>query len=938
MTFSLAGSIITQANESGIAITAAASITGGVRFTCTQAYAAGNLIRITGTTNYNGEWIVDAATGTTFDVKWSAKGDALDFVSSQTGTAARGDSSLAAMAGIAGVTTRAINQGYLVTRTTYVLPSMRLVVTGSLRINPGIEQIEHGTTAPLNELLVNSGGVLSVVERYGATYGIREWHRVTRIRNTNGTEHWTPEGASIIINSGGTFNWAGGSIAATSVWSYGTTTIDYGVVNGQPFLWVVGGNVTVNSSYLVDAGGTLTINAISLGTMCQFYSRPGGASRTYSNLTGTPGFMEGEGNVSFGGTLTGTYTLLNLPDGVLGFQVVSTRQSRMTIVNSVQGSSTTQSLGFTDPTPNFPNGRIEFRKRVTFQYRTPALAAIQNVHVFMRDTNNGLRSNRTNDNYVNDRTYLSTSNASGLTSQFEVMTATVRPTSSSNATLIYDRRSVSNDSNDVFRVGSHAYTHLLSDLSIPMRGTGDLTQGVTMFADAAVTLSQASAAALATVATLDNFYDAAKDWKCQANSARLEYPTLFTQPVNAAGTTIDCGALNIVVDATAAAAFAINTGTNTITVKSTTLAAGTKFSTLKTTGTISFANGAAATCFLQGIVVRGTTGAYSPKLESATVRFTAAGTYDLRGATIGGTLTVTNTSGGAVTVQVQPSVTVVNSGPNITVDNSPPPTFQSVTVTNGVAGTRLLIQDITTPASPVTLYSGIPASFPHTWTDPVAYAANRDIRVRAAYQSGTSAKMFVDEEIGTVTLASPALSYRLNQVDDAVYQANAINGSAVSGITIDDPTLLINVSASTISLQSIYAYEVYWLSTAAGIVDEGRIVTAPDTANYIFEGGWKIKNISSPSVALTITGGYMVDATTGTAISLIDTTGGTIFLAPDHVVPYATGSGVTPGDKTDIAAAVLAAAQATPIHADAKLMNGAAIQGNGSAGNLWRGV
>ena len=268
----------------------------------------------------------------------------------------------------------------------------------------------------------------------------------------------------------------------------------------------------------------------------------------------------------------------------------------------------------------------------------------------------------------------------------------------------------------------------------------------------------------------------------------------------------------------------------------------------------------------------------------------------------------------------------------------PPPTFQSVTVTNGVAGTRLLIQDVTNPASPVTLYSGVPALFPHTWTDPVAYAANRDIRVRAAYQSGTSAKMFVDEEIGTVTLASPALSYRLNQVDDVVYQANAINGAAVSGITIDDPTLLINVSASTISLQSIYAYEVYWLSTAAGIVDEGRIVTASDTANYIFEGGWKIKNTSSPSVALTITGGYMVDATTGTAISLIDTTGGTIFLAPDHVVPYATGSGVTPGDKTDIAAAVLAAAQATPIHADAKLMNGATIQGNGSAGNLWRGT
>lgn len=260
---------------------------------------------------------------------------------------------------------------------------------------------------------------------------------------------------------------------------------------------------------------------------------------------------------------------------------------------------------------------------------------------------------------------------------------------------------------------------------------------------------------------------------------------------------------------------------------------------------------------------------------------------------------------------------------------------QSVTITNGVAGTRLLIQDITTPSSPVTLYSGVPSSYPHTWTDPVAYVADRDIRVRAAYQSGTSAKIFIDEEIGTATLTRPALSYRLNQQDDAVYQDNAIDGSAVTGITIDDPTMLINVSTSTISLPSIYAYETYWLATAAGIIDEGRIINAVDTANYIFRGGWKIKNASSPSVPLTITGGYMVDAATGTAISLIDTTGGTIFLAPMHVVPYATGSGVTAQDKLDIATATLTAAQTAPIQADIRKVNGYTVDGQGTEAEPW---
>jgi hypothetical protein len=357
--------------------------------------------------------------------------------------------------------------------------------------------------------------------------------------------------------------------------------------------------------------------------------------------------------------------------------------------------------------------------------------------------------------------------------------------------------------------------------------------------------------------------------------------------------------------------------------------------TLGTGRSISFINGGSCTARLSGAVVFNAPATITQAFGTATITFTAGGTYDLRGNSITGTLTFVNTSGSPVTVRIDPGVSFVNSGPSLTVDNSPPPVYQSVTVTNGVAGSRLLIQDITTPASPVTLYAGVPASYPHTWTDAVAYVADRDIRVRAAYQSGASAKLFVDEAVGTVTLTSPALSYRLNQQDDTVYQANAIDGSTVTGITIDDPTMLINVSTSTISLPSIYAYETYWLATAAGIIDEGRIINATDTANYVFRGGWKIKNTSSPSAPLTITGGYMVDAATGTAISLIDTTGGTIFLAPMHVVPYATGSGVTAQDKLDIAAATLTAAQTAPIQADIRKVNGYTVDGQGTDSDPW---
>ena len=53
-----------------------------------------------------------------------------------------------------------------------------------------------------------------------------------------------------------------------------------------------------------------------------------------------------------------------------------------------------------------------------------------------------------------------------------------------------------------------------------------------------------------------------------------------------------------------------------------------------------------------------------------------------------------------------------------------------------------------------------------------------------------------------------------------------------------------------------------------------------------------------------------------------------------YVTTAVGGSGPT---AADIAAAVLAAAQTTPIYADARKMNGAVVLGDGTSGNLWRG-
>lgn len=101
--------------------------------------------------------------------------------------------------------------------------------------------------------------------------------------------------------------------------------------------------------------------------------------------------------------------------------------------------------------------------------------------------------------------------------------------------------------------------------------------------------NQATVDAYTTIDNLDQLYDRAKSWK--VTTANIEYPTISTQPVTADGTVLDLGNRNLTINPSAGSAFAINSGT--ITIKSTAaLVAGTKFNSIRTTGTVSTAGGA----------------------------------------------------------------------------------------------------------------------------------------------------------------------------------------------------------------------------------------------------------------------------------------------------------------------------------------------------------
>ena len=328
-----------------------------------------------------------------------------------------------------------------------------------------------------------------------------------------------------------------------------------------------------------------------------------------------------------------------------------------------------------------------------------------------------------------------------------------------------------------------AYEYLNASYSVTLRGLNGTLLSMTLLADSAATLSRASASALATIANLSDLYDAAKYWGVQ--SANINYPSATANVIAAGGTTIDVGSRNILVDATAASAFAVNTGTHTATIKSTTLAAGSKFRTLKTSGTITLANAAALSCGVElnggvlvaqdidavtsAITTTGTCridvsapGVYPAAAINAAskIRVTAATSgdiHDCRACVFTSGAVFENNSGQPITVKLLPAQTTptkLETSGTITFDKATSATF---TVTNMVSGSRLLIRRTDTQA---VLYNDIPGT-----SYAYGYSVAGSIPIEAIVRKATSAPYY-QEWRTTATLSGTDASVPANQASD----------------------------------------------------------------------------------------------------------------------------------------------------------------------------
>ena len=117
---------------------------------------------------------------------------------------------------------------------------------------------------------------------------------------------------------------------------------------------------------------------------------------------------------------------------------------------------------------------------------------------------------------------------------------------------------------------------------------GDTSSTIDWLTDGSITVSTtATVAAYTTVGTLDQLYD-------YAAYMRTQQPKYVLASKN--GSELNFGASKINIDATASSVWSYDSATDTLTIKSSVLAAGSKFTSIKSTGAITFLNGATATC------------------------------------------------------------------------------------------------------------------------------------------------------------------------------------------------------------------------------------------------------------------------------------------------------------------------------------------------------
>jgi len=422
------------------------------------------------------------------------------------------------------------------------------------------------------------------------------------------------------------------------------------------------------------------------------------------------------------------------------------------------------------------------------------------------------------------------------------------------------------------------------------RGTSDNVDFGGPISQAVDALSVASEATAAAYTTLDDaleLYDRAIIlWIANYAGESASY-------VSRSGSQIVLVAVDLVINSAAGSVIAF--ATSTLTIKSSTFTGGAT----ATTGTVTTENGTllnGGTFDCDIVYDSGVSTTLTNVTCTGAIDFTTAGTYTLVGCTIN---EVTNSSGGAVTLNADgDTVITTNTGPSISIV-APPVTYQ-VLLENIIDGSVYQFKNITTDTELTfdTVSGG--TGIDETYTKGVDYSAGDAGRLRISQQSTVTAKLEIDIEFifsaGDTINALP-----ITQDDNEVYNDFGLDGSTVTEFSWDDPNLEIDVNDADNStvIQRVGAWYSYYITTNDGIENLiGCLVWESLNSIRAITAMCNLTIDNTKAAALFLNGGrlYRDDNTT-----IIAATSNSIQVDYSPVYIVETGvSGLTPTESTQL--------------------------------------
>lgn len=259
-----------------------------------------------------------------------------------------------------------------------------------------------------------------------------------------------------------------------------------------------------------------------------------------------------------------------------------------------------------------------------------------------------------------------------------------------------------------------------------------------------------------------------------------------------------------------------------------------------------------------------------------------------------------------------------------------------MTVSGYTTGARVFVYNDTTSTS---IYNDVPGGSSLNITS--GFSAGDTLTIRSAFTSAVRHAI-----ASTVSIAASAsFTVLLSEVDDAVYAANGIDGAAVTGIDWDANNGEIDLLlGENFTAADLYAWYCDSLSGALGISLFFGAVTALDQANIRANANLYLDNATSTNIRQTDNvrlfrsdEAYPVREPTSGGGGIDVVWRDKVFVA----IVNTTGTPVITGDIADVptaienAAAVLTAAQSTPIYSEIRRVNGVAVDGTGTDLDPW---